>query len=140
MSNDNGKSPVVTSSPTLKDGERVIPVTLKKEQEALIVNEAVITLLDKFFEIQDAFDNQTKFNTKILLDCVRAGLRAECSRLIAAWDSAINKQSKLTPKNNRDENVALLLESRKGQQAKAMVDLATSIKRSMETGEDLTKL
>jgi len=102
-----------------------------KDQDVLIVNEATIALLDKAFVMQDAYDNESKFRRKFVLDCVRGGIKAECSRLIAAWDSAIAKVSKLHPLQNREQNIATLLESKKARELKAMVDVAASLKREL---------
>lgn len=131
MSNDNGVKTVVNSSSTLKADERVVPTTLTKDQDILIVNDATTALLDKAFAMQDNFENESKFRRAFVLDAVRSHIKAECSRLIAAWDSAIAKQSKLTPMKNREECIATLLEGRKARELKAMVDVAAGLKREL---------
>lgn len=108
-----------------------VKVTLNKDQEALIVNESTIALLDKGFAMQDNFENESKYRRAFVLDAVRSHVKAECSRLIAAWDSAIAKTSKLHPTKNREECIAILLESRKAKELKAMVDVASSLKREL---------
>jgi hypothetical protein len=108
-----------------------IKVTLAKDQEALIVNDATISLLDRAFVMQDNFENESKFRRAFVLDAVRSHVKAECSRLIAAWDSAIAKTSKLHPMKNREECISILLESRKAKELKAMVDVAASLKREL---------
>src|SRR6476646_6356111 len=94
-SNSNGSS-------VAKD-ERVVNTTVAKDQDVLIVNDATVSLLDKAYTMQDNFENESKCRRAFVLDAVRSHVKAECSRLIAAWDSAIAKTSKLHPTKNREE-------------------------------------
>lgn len=118
------------ASPKIED-VREIKITLTKDQEVLIVNDATTALLGKTFIMQDNFENESKYQRAFVLDAVRAHAKAECSRLIAAWDSAIAKTSKLHPTKNREECIVILLESRKAKELKAMVDVAASLKREL---------
>jgi hypothetical protein len=121
------QNPAVSSDKKLRE----IKVSLEKDQEALIVNDATTALLDKAFVMQDNFDNESKFRRAFVLDAVRAHVKSECSRISTAWDAAIAKTSKLHPLKNREECQAILLESKKAQSFKAMVDVAVGLKREL---------
>lgn len=123
----NGTQQAVKSTPELTE----VKVSVAKDQDVLIVNEATTALLGRAFAMQDNFENESKFNRAFILDAVRAHTKAECSRILAAWDSAIAKTSKLHPLKNREECIAILLESRKARELKAMVDVAASLKREL---------
>lgn len=110
---------------------REVKTTIKQGEDILIVNDATTALLDKSFVMQDNFENESKYRRAFVLDAVRSHIKAECSRLIAAWDAAIAKQGKLTPTKNRQECIDTLLEGRKARELKAMVDVAAGLKREL---------
>jgi hypothetical protein len=127
MATANTPNPAASSEAKLRE----VKVTLDKDQDALIVNDATTALLDKAFVMQDNYDNESKFRRAFVLDAVRAHVKAECSRIITAWDAAIAKTSKLHPLKNRGECEATLLESKKAQGFKSMVDVAVGLKREL---------
>lgn len=129
--NANAVSNGASSSTDKKDVRVIDAFEIAKDQDVLIVNEATGSLLDKAFVMQDNFENESKFRRAFVLDSVRSHVKAECSRLLSAWDAAIAKTSKLHPTKNRTECEAILLESRKARELKAMVDVAASLKREL---------
>ena len=122
--------PVVTPATPAKE-LREVKTSIAQDQDVLIVNDSTTALLDKAFVMQDNFDNESKFRRAFTYDAVRAHVKAECNRIIAAWDAAIAKTSKLHPTNDRNANIALLLESKKGQAAYEMVKVALGLKQEL---------
>lgn len=131
MADNTAVKPGVSTPSKDESKLREIKVTLDKDQDTLIVNDSTTALLDKAFVMQDNFDNESKFRRAFTYDAIRAHVKAECSRIITAWDAAISKTSKLHPTNNRQDNINLLLESKKGQQAYEMVKVAIGLKQEL---------
>lgn len=104
-----------------------VTVTLLEDQTAVILNSDTMAIVDKMYTAQDDIANESKYVRTFLHSCVVAGAKQECRRLVGVWENAITKENKLHPTWSRERAEQELLQSKKMQELKALVDVAVSL-------------
>jgi hypothetical protein len=107
--------------------ERIVPVTVKEDQEAVVLNADTMAMVNRMFSAQDDIANESKFTRTFIHTAVLAGAKQECRRISGVWENAITKENKLHPAWSREKAESELLQSRKMQELKALVDVAQSL-------------
>lgn len=110
-----------------KPVQKTVPVTLESDQSAVIVNSDTMEIVSKMYTAQDDIANESKFIRTFLHSCVTAGAKQECRRIVGVWENAITKENKLHPAWSREKAESELLQSKKMQELKALVDVALSL-------------
>jgi hypothetical protein len=110
-----------------QDKQRTIPVTLNEDQSAVILNSDTMEIVSKMYTAQDDIANETKYIRTFVHSAVVAGAKQECRRLVGVWENAITKENKLHPSWSRERAESELLQSKKMQELKALVDVALSL-------------
>jgi hypothetical protein len=107
-----------------------IPVTVKLRKTiktgamrdcVLLANAEVEDMIRAGFEVQDAFENPSKFQRSFIFDAVNAQLKVMCNTAIGEWERLLDKSGRLHKTWTREQCEKELLESRK---AKALHDRA----------------
>jgi len=109
------------------DKSRTVPVTLNEDQSAVILNSDTMEIVSKMYTAQDDIANEAKYIRTFVHSAVVAGAKQECRRLVGVWENAITKENKLHPAWSREKAEAELLQSKKMQELKALVDVALSL-------------
>lgn len=110
-----------------KDETRTVPVTLTNDQSAVILNSDTMEIVNKMYTAQDDIANEAKYIRTFVHSAVVSGAKQECRRLVGVWENAITKENKLHPAWSRERAEAELLQSKKMQELKALVDVALSL-------------
>ena len=110
-----------------KQATRTVPVTLESDQSAVIVNSDTMEIVSKMYTAQDDIANENKFIRTFIHSAVTAGAKQECRRIVGVWENAITKENKLHPAWSREKAESELLQSKKMQELKALVDVALSL-------------
>ena len=110
-----------------KAKEHTVSVTLLDDQSAVILNTDTMAIVGKMFAAQDDIVNESKYIRTFIHSAVTAGAEQECRRLVGVWENAITKENKLHPTWSRERAEQELLQSRKMQEFKALVDVALSL-------------
>lgn len=103
---------------------------IEPEQAVAILNADTLTLIGKMFTAQDEYENEAKYSRKFLHLATVAFARQTCRTMIEAWKREIHKVSDLHPTWSQEQCESELLQSRKKQAQKAMVDVAVSLLKS----------
>lgn len=130
MANDTAKVTLdsgVKQANDNKPKERPITVTLLEDQTAVILNNDTMAIVDKMYTAQDDIANESKYVRTFIHSAVVAGAKQECRRLVGVWENAITKENKLHPTWSRERAEQELLQSKKMQELKALVDVAVSL-------------
>lgn len=130
MANDTAKVTLESSVKQATDNkpkERPITVTLLEDQTAVILNSDTMAIVDKMYTAQDDIANESKYVRTFIHSAVVAGAKQECRRLVGVWENAITKENKLHPTWSRERAEQELLQSKKMQELKALVDVAVSL-------------
>lgn len=104
-----------------------VTVTLLEDQTAVILNSDTMAIVDKMYTAQDDIANESKYVRTFIHSAVVAGAKQECRRLVGVWENAITKENKLHPTWSRERAEQELLQSKKMQELKALVDVAVSL-------------
>lgn len=112
---------------TKKDETRTVPVTLTNDQSAVILNSDTMEIVNKMYTAQDDIANEAKYIRTFVHSAVVSGAKQECRRLVGVWENAITKENKLHPAWSRERAELELLQSKKMQELKALVDVALSL-------------
>ena len=110
-----------------KDETRTVPVTLTIDQTAVILNSDTMAIVGQMYTAQDNIANEAKYIRTFIHTAVLSGAKQECRRLVGVWENAITKENKLHPTWSRERAEQELLESKKMQELKALVDVALSL-------------
>lgn len=110
-----------------KDETRTVPVTLTNDQSAVILNSDTMEIVNKMYTAQDDIANEAKYIRTFVHSAVVSGAKQECRRLVGVWENAITKENKLHPAWSRERAEQELLQSKKMQELKALVDVALSL-------------
>jgi len=110
-----------------KEETRTMPVTLNSDQSAVILNSDTMAIVDKMYTAQDDIANEGKFVRTFIHTAVTMGAKQECRRIVGVWENAITKENKLHPSWSRERAESELLQSKKMQELKALVDVALSL-------------
>ena len=116
-----------THKQTPEQSERTVPVTLKVDQSAVVLNVDTMAIVGKMYTAQDDIANESKYIRTFIHTAVIAGAKQECRRISGVWENAITKENKLHPTWSRERAEQELLQSRKMQELKALVDVAVSL-------------
>lgn len=112
----------------VKDSKtRTTTVTLEQDQTAVILNSDTMEFVSKMYTAQDDISNESKFNRTFIHTAVLAGAKQECRRIVNVWENAITKENKLHPAWSREQAERELLQSKKMQELKSLVDVALSL-------------
>lgn len=117
----------VRTASAVKNDTRTIPVSVTKDQTAVVLNSDTMEIVSKMFTSQDDIANETKYTRTFIHSAVIAGAKQECRRLANVWENAITKENKLHPAWSREQSEQELLQSKKMQELKAQVDVAVSL-------------
>lgn len=117
------------AKPTVKTRE--VKVTLADQEDTLIVNEEVLTMLASAFDLQDDYENQSKFIRAFVFDAVNGQLKVFCSKKIQDWERAIHKLIDKHPTYTKEQAIAALLENKKAKQLYDYAQLATEIRSKL---------
>lgn len=107
--------------------QHTVNVTLESDQSAVILNSDTMDIVSKMFTSQDDIANENKYIRTFVHTAVISGAKQECRRLVNVWENAITKENKLHPTWSREQAEAELLQSKKMQELKAQVDVASSL-------------
>lgn len=117
----------VKAASTKQDNTRTVPVTLTNDQTAVILNSDTMEIVNKMYTAQDDIANEAKYIRTFVHSAVVSGAKQECRRLVGVWENAITKENKLHPAWSRERAEQELLQSKKMQELKALVDVALSL-------------
>lgn len=111
----------------VKNDTHTVSVTVTGDQSAVVLNSDTMEIVNKMYTAQDDIANEAKYIRTFVHSAVVSGAKQECRRLVGVWENAITKENKLHPAWSRERAEQELLQSKKMQELKALVDVALSL-------------
>lgn len=103
------------------------PVTHDEQHAPVVLHNDTLSIVTKMFTAQSDYENESKYTRTFMHTAVLQAAKAECRRIINAWENAVSKVSRLHPTETREKCEAMLLESKKNREIKAQVEIAVSL-------------
>lgn len=120
-----------TNTKETKEVTQTVPVTVGEKQAAVVVHEDTMSIVGKIFACQNDIENESKFVRMFMHDSVVAGAKAFTQRIIATWENAVTKYSRLHPTLTREDAEKDLLASKKARELKALHDIAIGLRKEL---------
>lgn len=105
-----------------KQEEKTVTIVVTPETEGF---------LKKAFEIQDNYENESKFNKEACELAVKSFLKQTISRAVAMWERQIDAYSQDHVSLTREQCIKNLLDSKKMRDIKKLADLAVAAKKTL---------
>lgn len=102
-------------------------VSHDEQHEPIVLHNDTMSIVRKMFTAQSDFENESKYTRTFMHTAVLSAAKAECRRVVNAWENAVSKVSKLHPTMTRDQCESQLLESKKNREIHAQVEIALSL-------------
>jgi hypothetical protein len=97
----------------------------------LIAHADAENVISQAFDVQDAFENESKFSRAFLWDAVIAQAKIMCNTAINDYVRLLDKAARLKPRMTREAVEEELLASRKARAVKERADRAAELKAKL---------